>query len=114
MEFRIGIPGFVKFDPGYRLGQLLGDGSDVINQTVVSAVSDDGISGAAVFRLISQHAVIDFLPDRAGLKLIGRDQANNAEPITRRLEIDGFSLGDGQLMVDGLVAIAVNQDDFIF
>ena len=108
---RVGIPGLIEVQHLYTVAQLLLDQFGVVAQAVVGRVGDHRVRGRAGLR--GERMAGQPLPYARRGQRGGRDRPGETEAVARRDQIDRPGAADGQGVLDGLVAVAVDQGELV-
>ena len=100
-------------NPRDGLGELGDDLIDVVAETVVGGVGDDGVGGLLSAGTGGEGALGDELLNVFGAEALERNETDHAIAVARGLEVDGAGAGDGERVADGLVAVGVGEDDVV-
>ena len=113
VELGVGIPGLVEVDAGDGFRELGDDAVDVVAESVVGGVGDDGVGRVLVGDAVGEGALVDDAADELGAEALDGDKADHAVAVARGLHVDGARAGDGEGVADGLVAVGVGEDDVV-
>src|ERR1700727_2542561 len=111
VEFGVGVPGFVEVDAWNGLGEFGDDLVDVVTESVVGGIGNDGVGGILIGDTRGERALVDKAADEVGREAFNGNEADHAIAVARWLHIDRARARDGEGVTDRLVAVGVEGDD---